>query len=364
MVVYAGIDEAGYGPVLGPLVVARTVFRIDETPRAFASAAATTTAAPLTGGGTPGRPTSTPCLWTLLSSAVARSLRERGGRVAVADSKRLYNASVGLRHLETGVLGFLGCLDRGEGPPGEGPPGERSTAEAAPGTLDGLLAALGDEELRPPGLPWYGDPGGWPRLPCAAEPAEVGTSGGRLREAARRAGVTVEDLRVDVVFEDRFNALVGRLGSKAACAWLSVGLHLESIWRRFGRDRPLVVIDRQGGRKDYGGSLVSVFRGARVEALERGDAQSRYAVQGGERSMEVVIRVRGEASHLPVALASMTAKYVRELLMTRFRRYWREAAPEVEPTAGYVEDGRRFLREIEPHVRRLGIDPRTLVRCR
>jgi len=30
MLVYAGIDEAGYGPMFGPFVVARSVFKIDE----------------------------------------------------------------------------------------------------------------------------------------------------------------------------------------------------------------------------------------------------------------------------------------------------------------------------------------------
>jgi len=338
MFVYAGIDEAGYGPILGPLVVVRSVFLVD---RADA-------------GNEGGAPAAPPCLWTTLSSAVARTLRGRQGRLAVADSKALYNASVGLRHLEAGVLGFLGSIGRREVAAPDGPPG----------SLDELFAVMGDAALRPHGLPWYADAGGGPELPCAADPEELDAAAGRLGEAADSAGVALGELKADVVLEDLFNARVMELGSKAACAWASVALHLQHIWTRFGGLRPLVVIDRQGGRKDYERGLLSAVAGARVEPLERGDEQSRYAVRAAERSMEVIIRVRGEAAHLPVALASMAAKYLRELFMDRFRRYWRTIAPEVEPTAGYFVDGRRFLEEIQPHIGRLGIDPRALIRCR
>lgn len=47
--------------------------------------------------------------------------------------------------------------------------------------------------------------------------------------------------------------------------------------------------------------------------------------------------------HLPVALASMIAKYVRELAMHRFNRYWSKRMPELKPTAGYTLDARRWL---------------------
>jgi hypothetical protein len=65
-----------------------------------------------------------------------------------------------------------------------------------------------------------------------------------------------------------------------------------------------------------------------------------------------------------VALASMTAKYVRELLMDRFNRFWQHHAPDLKPTAGYVQDGRRFLAEIDPLIQSLGIDRRQLIRQR
>jgi hypothetical protein len=60
----------------------------------------------------------------------------------------------------------------------------------------------------------------------------------------------------------------------------------------------------------------------------------------------------------------MASKYLRELLMTRFRSFWLARAPEVKPTAGYFQDGRRFLRDIGPFRSRLNIDPEAFVRCR
>jgi hypothetical protein len=50
--------------------------------------------------------------------------------------------------------------------------------------------------------------------------------------------------------------------------------------------------------------------------------------------------------------------------MACFNRYWTEQVPELRSTAGYYQDGRRFLKDIGPHVRRLGIDKDRLVRQR
>lgn len=78
--------------------------------------------------------------------------------------------------------------------------------------------------------------------------------------------------------------------------------------------------------------------------------------------MRVTVQVASERRHLPTALASMTAKYVRELLLMRFQDYWRQHAPDVRPTYGYYGDGRRFLREIEPLFPLLKLERGVLVR--
>jgi hypothetical protein len=80
--------------------------------------------------------------------------------------------------------------------------------------------------------------------------------------------------------------------------------------------------------------------------------------------MTITFAQSAEDAHFPVALASMLAKYVRELMMIRFNRYFQSLAPDLKPTAGYVQDGRRFLAEIKPLLKQAGIQQRDLVRMR
>jgi len=87
MLLYAGIDEAGYGPMLGPLCVAGATVRVRRW-------------APQDGA---------PDLWSILGRVVARSRRGAGSRVVVADSKRLKLPSSSVRthpiaHLERGAF--------------------------------------------------------------------------------------------------------------------------------------------------------------------------------------------------------------------------------------------------------------------
>ncbi len=79
---------------------------------------------------------------------------------------------------------------------------------------------------------------------------------------------------------------------------------------------------------------------------------------------EVHFEVSAEAFHLPVALASMLSKYLRELFMGRFNGYWRSVAGQIDPTAGYYTDGRRFYEQIAGHVARMGIDEAMIYRSR
>ena len=51
--------------------------------------------------------------------------------------------------------------------------------------------------------------------------------------------------------------------------------------------------------------------------------------------------MKGE-EFLPTALASMTAKYLRELSMRAFNEFWCARVPGLRPTAGYPGDAPRF----------------------
>ena len=86
----------------------------------------------------------------------------------------------------------------------------------------------------------------------------------------------------------------------------------------------------------------------------------------GVRPQRLVHRVSVDADehHLPVALASMLAKYLREVSMACFNAYWQRRLPSLRPTAGYYTDARRFLSEIEPVVAQGGLPRERFVRSR
>ena len=67
---------------------------------------------------------------------------------------------------------------------------------------------------------------------------------------------------------------------------------------------------------------------------------------------------------LPTALASMTAKYHRELAMHAFNAFWTTKLPGLKPTAGYPNDAKRFREEIASLQRELSIDDRMIWRSR
>ncbi len=324
MLIYAGIDEAGLGPIFGPLVVARCVFILEE--------------------GTPLLPL--PSLWRVLQSAVCRRPGDSRGRIAVNDSKLLYSSAAGLAGLERAVLPFLDQL------------------QLRPGALPQLLEGLAFDELsRRLEHPCYaGAEGAGPLLPLHLTPGQLRLACRRLGRAAARSGVRLAEVSAAVAFEDRFNRLLTTCGNKSLAAWTFFAGHLEAIWHRYGRQQPQVIVDRQGGRIYYLDLLANLFPQARICIQRESPAISEYEISAGERSMRVIVQVESEGAHLPAALASITAKYLRELLMLRFQHFWRQHAPQVRPTCGYHRDGRRFLREIEPFMGLLRLERELLVR--
>lgn len=319
MFVYAGVDEAGYGPLLGPLLVSRTVFAIPALPA----------------------DSPPPRLWQRLSKAVCRDLARRRGRIAVNDSKKLTTPAAGLRHLELGCLAFAGA------------------AGHEPTDLDHWLACLGETAHHQlDHLPWYAPAPErpWEPLPTTVTEGELAIARAMLRRTCQRIGVEIADLGAAVVFEDRFNRMVRNTRSKAATSFTFVAAHLRHVWERFGEHHPLVVVDRQSGRTHYREPLSDAFPEPAMTVLEETPKRSSYHLRSREAAMTVRFEPEAEAAHMPVALASMLSKYTRELMMARFNAFFQTHVPAVAPTAGYARDGQRFCNEIRPHLDTLGID--------
>src|SRR5690606_32879158 len=123
-----------------------------------------------------------------------------------------------------------------------------------------------------------------------------------------------------------------------------------------------VLCDKHGGRNHYAALVQQHFPESWVETLHESRAESWYRTTG-EMPLDFCFRMKGE-SFLPAALASMTAKYVRELSMRAFNEYWSARIPNLRPTAGYPADAKRFRLDIAHEQRRLGIADRLLWRER
>ncbi|MEI7658742.1 MAG: hypothetical protein WCK33_11825 [Phycisphaerae bacterium] len=320
----AGIDEAGYGPTLGPLCVAMSLLRVEEHE---ANAA--------------------PDLWKVLEQGVCREPGRGGrpdakGRIAVGDSKSLklsnsVKSTHPLIHLERGVLCFSRLL------------GEMPAIDAD--LLDRLGARLDRDRAH---HPCYGT-GPARALPVAQTAGELAIASSLLRSAMERRKVSLEAFKVRAISERDINSIITETRNKGETAIFGVGTHLRFLWEHHASGgescRLGVVCDRLGGRASYGPMLERELPGSKVEIIEESPARSRYVVTAPGRRMGVAFITESEVAHLPVALASMAAKFVRELAMMRFNDHWNALYREVHghdiaPTAGYATDARRWLDEI------------------
>jgi len=126
-----------------------------------------------------------------------------------------------------------------------------------------------------------------------------------------------------------------------------------------------VTIDRLGGRKDYIPLLSESFpESMAVEEQGTDGKGSIYMLVGNGPATALLFREKADRDYPAVALASMAAKYVRELLMARFNRWWGAQLPGLKSTAGYPVDAKRWLAETTEIRQELGVGDAGLVRSR
>jgi len=315
--VVCGIDEAGYGPSLGPLVVAASAFRLEPGVREAA-------------------------LHRLLA------LRDAGGGLPIDDSKKVWSGPHSLAALEASVLGHV-ALGRGVLP--------LRVATLLHDAVD--FAAEEVEEL-----PWYHGRLLAMRLPRRADVPELLARAERQAELLADRGLSFAGFAVAPVPEPRFNHVTRMHGSKAWPLFLSSARLMDTLMARFSRDELVIHVDRQGGRVRYGELLQGFFPLAPLSVLREKPAESAYRFDLPDRPpVHVHVHVRGDATKTPVALASLLAKYVRELFMESLNAWFAEQAPGVKPTAGYPQDAERWLRDVQAVVQRAALRER-LVRIR
>ncbi len=305
-----GVDEAGYGPPLGPLVVAATCWRF---PVQTASA-----------------------LWPRMRRC-AGQLHDAG--LHVADSKQVYRAGRGWPELEQAA--WLAFSSRGIVPPCD---------------YSQLFAAL--DERWPQArrqAPWEAD--FRLRLPRQFDPPAWREALARCRHALAQQGAELLGVQARVLFPAQFNHLLQSRGNKAlVLSHVSLELVREALARYCRPDaaEPLLVIcDKHGGRNYYGGLLLEHFPSRWFRPREETAACSVYCHGRGAQRMDFYFQRNGE-QHLAVAWASLAAKYLRELAMQAWNHFWRRHQPRLRPTAGYPQDARRFWEQTASVRQRLG----------
>jgi hypothetical protein len=164
-----------------------------------------------------------------------------------------------------------------------------------------------------------------------------------------------------LAFPGVFNQDLARLPTKADVEWRLIEGLLSTILSEPGDWREAVVwVDRLGGRRFYRSQVEELAGDDFPLTLEESAKRSAYQFQSAGRKVTVSFEVKADQRRLPVALASMVAKYLRECSMDGLNRFWARHIPDLKPTAGYPGDARRYLQQIEPFLGPLGI-PKTAV---
>ncbi len=320
MVILAGIDEAGFGPLLGPLVVSSCAFEVADDTSAQAD------------------------LWSVLAKSVGKTRKHLRGRLLVTDSKKAYKRGEGLGHLERSVLATLGSLGRWPADLGE---------------LIEILCPACTSRLR--NYPWYQDTGTCPLpvdQPDLRIASNVFTSDMNVQATQL---VHVQSDCLDVAY---YNTMIQNVKNKAQVLFVATTRLIQNILERF-RDRDIrIFVDRQGGRIHYREHLLRSFADMELSIVHESEQRSAYTLQRDAQCLHLSFEVKADDVHMPVSLASMVSKYLRELLMESVNRYFSSRNPDLKPTAGYWTDGLRFLDDVRRSLPDLQINDQQLVRCR
>ena len=313
---HIGVDEAGYGPNLGPLVQVAVAIRVpfEKKPKA------------------PGEVIS---WWDVLEKAVTRDKRKANKKLLVDDSKEVFSASKrleGLERLENALL-MLGIT-----------PNEQTLWKS----LAPFWIEPADEGLEP----WHDPNLAFPEQEIS--PIRLGLLSVWQKELAEN-GLGPVRVKVRMVFPKAFNRAVDLSQSKATILTDGVGQFLQwGLDMADPGERVVAVVDKLGGRDRYGAWLGSLL-GGWVAPGEESLAKSDYRVILSEKELGVSFESKADQNHLPVALASMVAKYLRERHMDAFNAWWQAKVEGLVPTAGYPQDAKRFLEGVDQVREKLGI---------
>jgi len=246
------------------------------------------------------------------------------GDLAIGDSKKIYTSGKSPGPLEKTALAFFYQVDR----------------SIPPNLLEALkklhIAENHLAEIKE--IPWFRELDQY-NLPLFNREQEILESGEKLSRFMKDHSVKLRHIAMDVVPARRFNRhLLSGKNKGETCLALLAPL-LRSVLENNSR----ITVDRQGGRRYYGEWLLELFPGNAL-AIRRESAEiSEYDI--GNSTIRFM--VKGDDKHMETSMASIFSKYLREAMMLCFNDYWSRKIPGLKKTAGYPQDGRRFIRDLK-----------------
>ena len=323
MALLVGIDEAGYGPLLGPLVVSAAAL---EMPESLLKAD----------------------LWKVLSKAAGIQRKTLHGRLLITDSKKAYTHKTGLKHLKRTVLAsMLAAQPQIE----------------LPDTMEQFLHRLCPScAPRLNSYPWYSD---LSRVLLTAG-SDIPIAAGLLQRTLQIHKMSIRTLQSRCLDVHYYNQKVMAVKNKSRVLFSELCCLVDSLFHaKDSRDGTIhFLIDRQGGRIHYRSELQRMFPGMELSVLKTEKKISSYELASNDGIMRLHFIAGADLKYLPVSLASMISKLIRELLIQNLNSYFSCLCNTIKPTAGYWQDGQRYVAELSTQLPASALPKNLLIRIR
>ncbi|NQU50840.1 MAG: hypothetical protein HQ519_19480 [Planctomycetes bacterium] len=304
MVFFAGVDEAGYGPFVGPFSVGYSLFRVPALEIDF---------------------------WQELSNSVTRKPIRNDRRLRVDDSKKVHSGPHGRTRLERSVAAFRELIQPHQSD-------FQSWAKCSPaGPSIWFDRSPWLKDLNVPFCP-----------SVSAERVQLDVL--TLQRSLHASGLSLDDFGARIVPAGEWNQWIQKTQNKGETLFqlsMEVVRHLLS---RTGHSPLRIELDRHGGRLHYAPKLQTALQPQKIVRHGETLGGSTYTLQYPNREVQIRFSEKADATFLPVSLASLAAKQSRERSMDLFNDWWAHAVPELVGTKGYGVDGKRWLAEVEGHI--------------
>ncbi len=324
----AGIDEAGYGPLLGPLVITGISMKIPDEIEGLS-------------------------LWELFSNATAKNTKKTDGKFVITDSKKLFRRNGKtkcIRELERSALGSAVLLKRKES----------DSEKIFPENLNELMNIISLEPTAHLDSDWYSHRN--LKLPVEVDKQGLMLSAKIFERELNTLSAELTGVYTIPLIEKRYNRFAKTIRNKSQILFSQTARIIARIINKTNEKKIKIFIDKQGARNSYVNNLLKIFENWQLVVIKESDEQSTYRLEQQNKKVKICFTRNGEQYNMLTAWASIVSKYVRELFMIQFNKYWLEIDKTLKPTAGYWKDGQRFVNDIAPLMKKMKISSDELIR--